>query len=72
MNRARRPRFVLLVVAASVSIGLLIAPQFASASIPGGTWPPLGEVAGGCPVQLAIQGDYAFADGAGHVTWQNV
>ena len=47
----------------SLSVGLLlglllVAPHAAHAE--GGTWPPVGQLAGGTPGDVAVQGDYAY------------
>ena len=62
MNRFIQAR---LLVSASL-LCLMFVVAGAPANAEGGTWPPVGQLAGGLPQAVAVKGDYAYvaADGA--------
>ena len=61
MNRLVCARLLVLVIFAFSSFALLTACPPAGAE--GGNWPPVGQLAGGLPEAVAIQGDYAYVGG---------
>jgi hypothetical protein len=67
MSRAFGIRVVYLSIPVVALLILLVTGAQAHAE--GGTWPPVGQLAGGTPLKVAVQGDYAYvASKQGYVT----
>jgi hypothetical protein len=69
MNRALT--FSLVACLAVLLLVCLLLP-LAPANADGGTWEPLGQLAGGIPSDVAIQGDYAYVAAGSALTVVNV
>jgi len=66
MNRLVCARLLVLVIFAFSSFALLTACPPAGAE--GGNWPPVGQLAGGLPHHVAVQGNYAYVAAMGGLT----